>query len=125
MQQVLAYETDLLEYDDLFDGSKVIEAKTAELVEAAQAELDDVLALGGAFEAIDELKGRLVRQPRRADARASSPATSRSSASTASPRRRRHRSGARSRILQVDPAVEARDDRRRRRRGAPTATTTP
>src|SRR5204862_2690413 len=61
MQQVLALETDILEYDDLFDGSKVIEAKTAELVEAATVELDDVLALGGAFEAIDELKGRLVR----------------------------------------------------------------
>ncbi len=60
MQQVLAYETDLLEYDDLFDGSHVVEAKTAELIEAAQAELDDVLALGGAFAAIDELKGRLV-----------------------------------------------------------------
>jgi len=61
IQQVLAYETDLLEYDDLFRGSHVVEAKTAELVEAATVELDDVLALGGAFEAIDELKGRLVR----------------------------------------------------------------
>ncbi len=61
IQQVLALETDLLEYDDLFDGSKVVEAKTTELVEAANAELDDVLELGGAFEAIDELKGRLVR----------------------------------------------------------------
>jgi ethylmalonyl-CoA mutase len=61
IQQVLAFETDLLEYDDLFDGSKVMEAKTSELVEASSAELDDVLALGGAFEAIDELKGRLVR----------------------------------------------------------------
>jgi (2R)-ethylmalonyl-CoA mutase len=60
MQQVLAFETDLLEYDDIFDGSRVVEAKTAELIEAAQAELDDVLALGGAFAAIDELKGRLV-----------------------------------------------------------------
>ena len=60
IQQVLAFETDLLEYDDIFDGTHVIEAKTAELVEAAQAELDEVLALGGAFEAIDELKGRLV-----------------------------------------------------------------
>ena len=60
IQQVLAYETDLLEYGDLFDGSTVVEAKTAELVEAAQAELDDVLERGGAFEAIDELKGRLV-----------------------------------------------------------------
>ena len=61
MQQVLAYETDLLEYPDLFEGSKVVEARTAELVESAGAELDDVLSLGGAFEAIDELKGRLVR----------------------------------------------------------------
>ena len=61
IQQVLAYETDLLEYPDLFDGSHVMDGLTAELDEAAQAELDDVLALGGAFEAIDELKGRLVR----------------------------------------------------------------
>jgi ethylmalonyl-CoA mutase len=60
MQQVLAFETDLLEYDDIFDGSIVIEARTAELKAAAQAELDDVLALGGAFEAIGEMKGRLV-----------------------------------------------------------------
>src|SRR5436305_4546929 len=61
MQQVLAYETDLLEYEDLFAGSKVIEAKTAELAEEAQTELDDVLGLGGAFEAIEEIKGRLVQ----------------------------------------------------------------
>src|SRR4051812_46403865 len=61
MQQVLAYETDLLEYDDIFDGSHVIEKATAELAEAAQVELDDVLAMGGAFESIEELKGRLVR----------------------------------------------------------------
>ena len=61
IQQVLAFETDLLEYDDILAGSHVIEAKTRELVDAATAELDDVLALGGAFEAIDELKGRLVR----------------------------------------------------------------
>ncbi len=61
MQQVLAFETDLLEYEDIFDGSTVIEKKTAELQDAAWAELQDVLALGGAFEAVDELKGRLVR----------------------------------------------------------------
>jgi ethylmalonyl-CoA mutase len=60
MQQVLAYETDLLEYDDVFDGSHVVEAKTRELQDAAWHELDDVLALGGAFEAVEELKGRLV-----------------------------------------------------------------
>ncbi len=61
IQQILAYESDLLEYDDIFDGSKVIEAKTAELIDAAGDELADVLGLGGAFEAIDELKTRLVR----------------------------------------------------------------
>ncbi len=61
IQQVLALETDLLEYDDIFDGSTVMEKKTSELVDAAQTELDDVLAMGGAFEAIEEIKGRLVR----------------------------------------------------------------
>jgi ethylmalonyl-CoA mutase len=68
MQQVLAYETDLLEYDDIFDGSHVMEGAPPSCATAAQAELDDVLELGGAFEAIDELKGRLVRR-RRAHAR--------------------------------------------------------
>ncbi len=61
IQQILAYESDLLEYGDIFDGSTVVESRTAELIEAASAELDDVLSLGGAFEAIDELKTRLVR----------------------------------------------------------------
>ena len=61
LQQVLAYETDLLEYPDIFNGSLVMEKKTAELMHEAQAELDEVLALGGAFSAIDELKARLVR----------------------------------------------------------------
>lgn len=61
IQQVLALESDLLEYEDIFDGSHVMEAKTNELVDSATAELDEILALGGAFEAIDEMKGRLVR----------------------------------------------------------------
>jgi (2R)-ethylmalonyl-CoA mutase len=60
IQQVLAFESDLLEYPDLFAGSKVVEAKTSEIAEAAAAELDEVLELGGAFEAIEELKSRLV-----------------------------------------------------------------
>jgi len=61
IQQILAFESDLLEYDDLFAGSHVMEAKTAELVDAATAELDDVLGRGGAFAAVEELKTRLVR----------------------------------------------------------------
>jgi (2R)-ethylmalonyl-CoA mutase len=60
MQQVLAHETDLLEYEDIFDGSKVIEGLTSKLIAEAQTELDDVMSLGGAFVAINELKGRLV-----------------------------------------------------------------
>ncbi len=60
IQQVLAFETDLLEYGDIFDGSVVMEKLTSDLIDEAQAELDDVLAMGGAFEAIDTLKGRLV-----------------------------------------------------------------
>lgn len=61
VQQVLAEETDLLEYGDLFDGSHVMEKMTADLVEAAWAEMTEIMELGGAFEAIDEMKGRLVR----------------------------------------------------------------
>jgi (2R)-ethylmalonyl-CoA mutase len=60
IQQVLAYESDLLEYPDIFAGSRVMEAIVHDLTTAAQGELDDVLSLGGAFNAIDELKSRLV-----------------------------------------------------------------
>ena len=60
MQQVLAFETDLLEYEDIFDGSHVIERLTGEIRDAAQAELNDILSLGGAYAAVDELKSRLV-----------------------------------------------------------------
>ncbi|HUQ40673.1 MAG TPA: protein meaA [Acidimicrobiales bacterium] len=61
MQQILAFETDLLEHDDLLDGSHVVEKLTAELEESSMAELDDVLGRGGIFECIDEVKSRLVR----------------------------------------------------------------
>jgi (2R)-ethylmalonyl-CoA mutase len=62
IQQVLAYESDLLEYGDLFDGSPVVEAKTAELAAGAQAELAEVEAQGGMVPAVESgfLKGRLV-----------------------------------------------------------------
>src|SRR6187551_2992470 len=61
IQQVLAFETDLLEYDDLFAGSHVVEQKTAEIAEAADAELQWVLDGGGAFGMIDAMKQRLVQ----------------------------------------------------------------
>ncbi len=53
LQQVLAFESDLLEYDDIFDGSHVIAAKVAELVEGARAEIDRVQAMGGAIAAVE------------------------------------------------------------------------
>jgi ethylmalonyl-CoA mutase len=53
LQQVLAFESDLLEYDDIFEGSKVVEAKVAELVAAAREEMDRVQAIGGAIAAVE------------------------------------------------------------------------
>src|SRR3954447_19590098 len=61
MQQVLAFESGLLEYGALCEGSRVVEAKVAELVDAATEELDWVLDGGGAFAMIDAVKGRLVQ----------------------------------------------------------------
>ncbi|CAB4739989.1 unannotated protein [freshwater metagenome] len=60
LQQVLAFESDLLEYGDIFDGSHVIEAKVAELVAGAKAEIDRVQAMGGAIAAVEYMKGELV-----------------------------------------------------------------
>ncbi|MFL6241293.1 MAG: protein meaA [Actinomycetes bacterium] len=60
IQQVLAFESDLLEYDDIFDGSPVIEAKVDEIVRGAREEIDRVQAMGGAIEAVEYMKGQLV-----------------------------------------------------------------
>ena len=60
LQQVLAFESDLLEYDDIFEGSHVIEAKVAELVAGAKAEIDRVQAMGGAISAVEYMKSQLV-----------------------------------------------------------------
>ncbi len=65
MQQVLAYETDLLEFEDIFDGSRVIEAKVAQLVEGARAELAKLEASGGAVANVDHMKSALVDSNRR------------------------------------------------------------
>jgi len=60
MQQVLAFETDLLEYDDLFEGNPAVERRTAELKRAAREELLTIDAMGGAVGAIEYMKSRLV-----------------------------------------------------------------
>ena len=59
-QQILALESDLLEYDDIFAGSKVIEAKTSAIAEAASEELQRVLEQGGSVDALGYMKERLV-----------------------------------------------------------------
>ena len=61
MQQIMAYETDLLEYGDLFDGNPVVEAKVEALKAGARAELAKIDEMGGAVAAIDYMKGELVR----------------------------------------------------------------
>jgi (2R)-ethylmalonyl-CoA mutase len=106
IQQVLALETDLLEYDDIFAGSHVIEGRTAELADAARAELDEVLAMGGAFAAIEELKGRLVasnteRVRRIENGEQVVVGVNRFTETAESPL------GGEENILKVDPAVEA------------------
>ena len=60
MQQIMAYETDLLEYGDLFDGNPVVDAKVEELKSGARAELANLDSMGGAIMAIDYMKARLV-----------------------------------------------------------------
>jgi (2R)-ethylmalonyl-CoA mutase len=62
LQQILAYETDLLEYPDIFTGSVVVEAKVAEIVAGAREEIDRVQAMGGAVAAVENgyMKGQMV-----------------------------------------------------------------
>ena len=62
IQQILAYETDLLEYPDIFEGSVVIEERTQQLIEESKAELQKVLDMGGAVAAVENayMKQRLV-----------------------------------------------------------------
>jgi len=66
MQQILAYETDLLEFEDIFEGSHVIEAKTRELVDGAKAELKLIESMGGAVAAVERgyMKEALVNSNR-------------------------------------------------------------
>ncbi len=74
MQQVLAYETDLLEYEDIFDGSLVVQSKVDEIVAGARAEIDRVQEMGGAVAAVEsgymktQLVGSLAERRRRIEA---------------------------------------------------------
>jgi (2R)-ethylmalonyl-CoA mutase len=74
MQQVLAYESDLLEYPDLFDGSRVVEALVDSIVDGARVELDKILDLGGVVAAVETgylksaLVGSLAERRRRLEA---------------------------------------------------------
>ncbi|MGQ3488150.1 methylmalonyl-CoA mutase family protein [Roseovarius pacificus] len=60
MQQILAYETDLLEFDDLFDGNPAVDAKVEALKDGARHELANIDSMGGAVDAIEYMKSRLV-----------------------------------------------------------------
>lgn len=64
LQQILAYETDLLEFEDLFDGSHVVEAKTDELRQKARKELATIDGMGGAVDAVQYMKEQLVESQR-------------------------------------------------------------
>ncbi len=65
LQQILAYETDLLEYPDIFEGSVVMEGLVCELVTGARAEMSRVAEHGGAVQAVDYMKSALVESQRR------------------------------------------------------------
>jgi (2R)-ethylmalonyl-CoA mutase len=69
IQQVLAYETDLLEYPDIFEGSKVMDGLVAELVDGARAEMERVAEHGGAVDAVGYMKSALVESHRERIAR--------------------------------------------------------
>ncbi len=110
IQQILAFETDLLEHEDIFDGSRVVEARTAELAEAAWAELEEVLELGGAFGAVEELKRRLVASQADRVRRIESgelPVVGVNCFTTSEPSPLAAGGEDGSTILKVDPAVEA------------------
>ncbi|NDI14611.1 MAG: protein meaA, partial [Rhodobacteraceae bacterium] len=60
MQQIMAFETDLLEYEDLFDGNPAVDAKVEALKEGARHELSNLEGMGGAIQSIEYMKSRLV-----------------------------------------------------------------
>jgi ethylmalonyl-CoA mutase len=108
LQQILAYETDLLEYPDIFEGSKVMDGLVAELVDGAREEMRRVAELGGAVDAVDYMKAALVESHRERWRRIESGdltvvGMNRFTSTEPSPLT----AGADGGILQVDPQVEA------------------
>ncbi len=108
IQQVLAYETDLLEYPDIFEGSKVMDGLVAELAEGARAEMAVVEEHGGAVEAVAYMKAALVDSHRERLGRIESGeqvvvGINRYAESEPSPMAEGEDGG----ILTVDPGVEA------------------
>src|SRR3954463_3460545 len=108
IQQILAYETDLLEYPDIFEGSVVMDGLVAELVEGARGEMARVAEHGGAVEAVPYMKASLVESHRERIARIESGeqvlvGVNRYEESEPSPLTEDAEGG----ILVVDPAVEA------------------
>jgi len=108
IQQVLAYETDLLEYPDLFEGSRVMDGLVDELLEGARAEMARVQEQGGAVEAVPYMKSALVESHRERIARIESGeqvlvGVNRYRETEPSPLT----GDGEGRILVVDPAVEA------------------
>jgi (2R)-ethylmalonyl-CoA mutase len=108
IQQVLAYETDLLEYPDIFEGSKVMEGLASELLEGARAEMARVAEHGGAVAAVGYMKSALVESNRERIARIESGeqvlvGVNRFTETEPSPLTADGDGG----ILVVDPAVEA------------------
>ena len=115
LQQILAYETDLLEYPDIFEGSKVMDGLVDELLEGAREEMHRVAELGGAVEAVDYMKAALVESQRKRWQRIESGeqvvvGMNRFTSTEPSPLT----AGADGGILVVDPEVEADAARRAR-----------
>jgi ethylmalonyl-CoA mutase len=109
LQQILAYETDLLEYPDIFEGSKVMDGLVDELLDGAREEMHRVAELGGAVEAVDYMKASLVESHRQRWQRIESGdlvvvGMNRFTSTEPSPLT----AGADGGILVVDPEVEAR-----------------
>jgi ethylmalonyl-CoA mutase len=110
IQQVLAYETDILEYPDIFEGSKVMDGLVAELVEGARAEMAIVAEHGGAVEAVPYMKAALVDSHRERIQRIEAGeqiVVGQNRFTETEPSPLTSGSGATNPILVVDPAVEA------------------